>query len=112
MNLLRRHPVAIVLVLLLLVSAIHPLSPLVDAITGSTPGDVDLDRPVLYVLTAPISNVLDALTFFSLQRAQWALVVWVAVLAAWGALRKRSEASWGRRGDPGADMARQFEAWG
>jgi len=98
-NLLRRHPVAIVLVLLLLVSAIHPLSPLVDAITGSAPGDVDLDRPVLYVLTAPISNVLDALTFFSLQRAQWALVVWVAVLAAWGALRKRSEpASWGRRG--------------
>lgn len=22
------------------------------------------------------------------------------------------EASWGRRGDPGAEMARQFEAWG
>ena len=98
MNLLRRHPLAIALVLVLLVTAIHPLSPLVDAITGSTPGDVDLDRPVLYVLSAPISNVLDALTFFSLARAQWALVVWVVVLAAWGALRRRSEpASWGRR---------------
>ena len=98
MNLLRRHPVAIALVLLLLVTAIHPLPPLVDAITGSTPGDVDLDRPVLYVLSAPISNVLDALTFFSQARAQWALVVWVAVFAAWGALRRRSEpVSWGRR---------------
>ena len=66
MNLLRRHPVAIALVFLLLVTAVHPLSPLVDAITGSTPGDVDLDRPVLYVLSAPISNVIDALTFFIL----------------------------------------------
>ena len=98
MNLLRRHPVAIALVLFLLVTAIHPLPPLVDAITGSTPGDVDLDRPVLYVLSAPISNVLDALTFFSQARAQWALVVWVGVFAAWGALRGRSEpVSWGRR---------------
>ena len=87
MNLLRRHPVAIALVLLLLVSAIHPLSPLIDAITGSAPGDVDLDRPILYVLFAPLSNTLDALTFFSLARAQWALAVWILVLGAWGALR-------------------------
>ena len=75
MNVLRRHPVAIALVLLLLVTAIHPLSPLVDAITGSAPGDADLDRPLLYVLSAPISNLLDALTFFSQKRAEWALVV-------------------------------------
>jgi hypothetical protein len=87
-NLLRRHPVAIALVFLLLVTAIHPLSPLVDAMTGSAPGDADLDRPVLYVMFAPISNVLDGLTFFSLSRAKWALAVWVVVLAAWGALRR------------------------
>lgn len=87
MNLLRRHPVAIVLVFLLLVTAIQPLSPLVDAITGSAPGDADLDRPTLYVMFAPLSNVLDGLTFFSLTRAQWALAVWIVVLAAWGALR-------------------------
>lgn len=87
MNLLRRHPVAIALVLLLLVTAIHPLSPLVDAVTGSVPGDADLDRPVLYVMFAPLSNTLDALTFFSLGRAQWALVVWILALGAWGALR-------------------------
>ena len=88
MNLLRRHPVAIGLVFLLFVTAIHPLSPLVDAITGSAPGDADLDRPTLYVMFAPVSNVLDGLTFFSLARGEWALGVWVVALAAWGALRR------------------------
>ena len=88
MNLLRRHPVAIALVFLLLVTAISPLSPLVDAITGSVPGDADLDRPILYVMFAPLSNTLDALTFFSLGRAQWALAVWILALGAWGALRR------------------------
>jgi len=97
-NLLRRHPVAIALVVLLLATAIHPLSPLIDAVTGSAPGDVDLERPILYVLFAPLSNTLDALTFFSQSRAEWALVVWILVLAAWGALR-RSETplTWRRR---------------
>ncbi len=87
MNLLRRHPIAIALVVLLLVTAIHPLPAVVDAITGSAPGDVDLDRPVSYVLLAPFSNVLDGLTFFSQARAEWALGVWALLLAAWGALR-------------------------
>jgi len=86
-NLLRRHPIAIALVFLLLVTAFHPLPPLVDAITGSAPGDVDLDRPTMYVALAPLSNTLDALTFFSAARAAWAVVVWILVLAAWGALR-------------------------
>src|SRR5204863_2356566 len=85
-NLLRRHPIAIALVVLLLVTAIHPLPALVDAITGSAPGDVDLDRPVLYVMFAPLSDTLDALTFFSLSRAVWAVVVWTLLLAAWGAV--------------------------
>jgi len=86
-NLLRRHPIAIALVVLLLVTAIHPLPPLVDAVTGSAPGDVDLERPALYVLFAPLSDTLDALTFFGLARAQWALAVWALVLACWGAVR-------------------------
>ena len=87
MNLLRRHPIAIALVALLLVTAIHPLPPLVDAVTGSAPVDVDLVRPTLYVVLAPLSSTLDALTFFSLERARWALAVWALTLAAWGALR-------------------------
>ena len=87
MNFVRRHPIAIALVALLLATAIRPLPPLVDAVTGSVPGDVDLERPVLYVVLAPLSNVLDAFTFFSLGRAQWALAVWGIALAAWGATR-------------------------
>ena len=87
MNLVRRHPIAIALVVLLLGTAIHPLPPLVDAITGSAPGDVDLDRPVSYVLLAPLSNTLDALTFFSLSRAQWAVAVWLLLLVVWGVAR-------------------------
>ena len=90
MNLLRRHPVAITLVVLLLLTAIHPLPALVDAVTGSA-GDADLDRSILYVMFAPLSNALDALTFFSLSRAIWALVVWMLILGAWGAVRASSD---------------------
>jgi hypothetical protein len=86
-NLVRRHPIAIALVALLLATAIHAFPPLVDAVTGSVPGDVELHLPVSYVLLAPLSDSLDALTFFSLGRAQWALAVWALALAAWGAAR-------------------------
>jgi hypothetical protein len=86
-NLLRRHPIAIALVVLLLATAIHPLPPLVDAVTGSVPGDVELERPILYVVLAPLSDTLDTFTFFSLARAYWALAVWGLALAAWGATR-------------------------
>lgn len=96
-NLLRRHPVAILLIVLLLVTAIHPLPALVDAVTGSAPGDADLDRPVLYVLFAPLSNTLDALTFLSLPRAVWALIVWIILLAAAGAVRASSDSHSVRR---------------
>jgi len=86
-NLLRRHPIALALAALLLATAIHPLPALVDAVTGTVPGDVELERPVLYVVLAPLSNTLDALTFFSLARARWALAVWALALAGWGAAR-------------------------
>ena len=90
MNLLRRHPIAIALVVLLLATAIHPLPPLVDAVTGLVPGDVTYERPALYVVLAPLSDTLDALTFFSLDRARWALAVWALGLALWGAARPGS----------------------
>jgi len=49
---------------------------------------------------APLSNTLDALTFFSQSRAEWALVVWILVLAAWArcvAPRRRSPGGAARR---------------
>ena len=88
MNLLRRHPIALALVALLFVSAFHSLPPLVDAVTGAPPGDVELVRPLLYTVLAPLSDTLDTLTFLSLERARWALAVWALTLATWGALRR------------------------
>src|SRR3989454_10683703 len=93
-NLLRRHPIALVLIALVVLSALVPLPPLVDAVSGAPPADVDLVRPTLYTLLAPVSNVLDALTFLSLERAKAFLVTWVAALALvgfvqHGSLRRR-----------------------
>ena len=84
MNLLRRYPIAFTLMALVIVSALAPLPPLVDAVTGAPPYDVDLVRPATYTLLAPLLDVLDALTFLSIGRAWWFLVVWVIGLAAWG----------------------------
>ena len=90
MNLLRRHPIALVLIALVVLSALVPLPPLVDAVSGAPPPDVDLFRPTLYTLLAPVSNVLDALTFLSLERAKAFLITWVAALALLGFLQRGS----------------------
>lgn len=87
MSLLRRHPLASLIVVLLLAGALFSLPGVVDAVTGSAPADADLVRPVGYVVLAPLSNVLDALTFLSLERAGWVLGVWAAALAFLGARR-------------------------
>jgi len=89
-NLLRRHPIALALIALVFLSALVPLPPLLDPGSGAPPADVDLVRPTLYTLLAPVSNVLDALTFLSLERAKAFLVTWVAALALWGLLRRGS----------------------
>ena len=90
MNLLRRYPIAFTLMALVIVSALAPLPPLVDAVTGAPPYDVDLVRPATYTLLAPLSDVLDALTFLSMGRAWWFLLVWVIGLAVWGVARSGS----------------------
>jgi len=87
-NLLRRHPIALALLALLLWSALQPLPGLVDAVTGTVPAGADLVRPTAYTVLAPLSNVLDALTFLSVQRAKAFLAVWVVALALWGGLRR------------------------
>src|SRR5207247_4482736 len=86
-NLLRRHPIALALVALVLLSAFAPLPALVDAVSGTPPPDADLVRPAAYTLFAPLSNVLDALTFLSLERARAFLIAWMGILAVWGFAR-------------------------
>src|SRR2546426_1167732 len=87
MNLFRRHPIALTLLALVVISAFDPLPALVDPATGAPPADADLTRPLAYVVAAPFSDVLDALTFLSLDRARALLAFWLVGLAAFGALR-------------------------
>src|SRR5437868_4910769 len=87
MNLLRRYPITCTLLALVLVSALAPLPPLVDAVSGAPPYDVDLVRPAVYTVLAPLSDALDALTFLSLGRAWWFLLTWIVALSVWGLLR-------------------------
>jgi hypothetical protein len=88
--LLRRHPFAATIVLVLLAGAVFARPAIVDAVTGSPPGDADLERPIAYIVFAPFSNTLDALTFLSIERVPWALGGWAVFLVAWGALRSGS----------------------
>ena len=84
MKVFTRHPFAWLLLALVIASAFLPIPPIVDAVTGAVPGDAALSRPALYVLLAPISNTLDALTFLTIERAQVLLGSWVIALALWG----------------------------
>ncbi len=85
---MRRHPIALALIALVLLAALEPLPALVDAVTGAPPAGAELMRPTAYTVLAPVSNTLDALTFLSLERAQAFLIVWAIVLAGRGALRR------------------------
>ena len=83
---MRRHPLAVVVVGLILVSALQPLPQLTDAVTGAPPGDASLVKPFWYLVLAPLSNILDALTFLSLARAKILVCTWLVALALAGAL--------------------------
>lgn len=98
MNVVRRHPIACLLALLVLVTAAVSLPALLDAVTGAAPANADLSRPLAYVAFAPLSDTFDALTFLSLARAQALLVTWALGLAAWGALRRGTTRERVRRG--------------
>ncbi len=86
-HLVRRHLLAVALGIAVLAAAISPLPAVLDAVTGAPAAYADLVNPALYLLSAPLSNILDALTFLSLDRAKALLVTWVLVLALVGALR-------------------------
>ena len=90
MRVLARHPIAWLLLILVIGSAFFPLPPIVDAVTGAVPGDAALTRPALYVVLAPLSNTLDALTFLTIERAQVLLGTWIILFAVWGVLAGRT----------------------
>jgi hypothetical protein len=95
LRLVRRHPIAITLAALIVLTALSPLPPLLDAVTGAPAGDADLSRPLLYLVFAPASDLLDALTFLTLPRAEALLIGWALALALGGMV---AGGSWRRRG--------------
>ncbi len=95
MSILRRHWIAVLLAGAVIASTFRAVPAVIDAVTGAAPaGDVELRLPFAYVLLAPFSNTLDALTFLSLPRAQALVAGWLLALAVIGALRA---GTWGRR---------------
>lgn len=83
-NALRRHPLAAIFTVLVITGSFWPLPGIVDAATGATAGDAVLSRPLWYVVFAPVSDLLDAVTFLSMARAVWFLVSWVVILGGLG----------------------------
>jgi hypothetical protein len=89
---MRRYLLGVALGLAVLAAAFVPLPALVDAVTGSPAGDAELALPFGYIVLAPISNLLDALTQLSLDRAYFLLVTWVLLFGIIGAVRPGSRA--------------------
>lgn len=75
---------------MILLSAASGLPSVVDVASGAPPLDADLVRSLAYTAFAPLSNVLDALTFLTVDRATALLLVWVPAPALWGFLRRGS----------------------
>src|SRR5437879_11737519 len=68
-NLLRRHPIALGLLVLLIVSGLQPLPPLLDAVTGTVPAGADPVPPATSPMLATPADVRDARPLLRLARA-------------------------------------------
>lgn len=90
MGRIRRYLVGVALGIAVLAAACYPLPELVDAVSGSAASDAQLSLPLSYIVTAPISNLLDALTQLSMDRAVPLLVGWVLVFVMIGVIRRGS----------------------
>jgi len=85
--LLRDYWWALSIVLLVAVSALFPVSPVRDAVTGLPLTEASLRLPPGYVLLAPLSALLDTLTLLSLRQHVALLVTLLLIFLAWWALR-------------------------
>jgi hypothetical protein len=85
MQFLHRFRVALALTAIMLAAQLMYWLPAVtelgDATRGAAP--VDLTIPILYLLFAPVSNVLDFLTFLTIGRAEALLIGLALLYAGW-----------------------------
>jgi hypothetical protein len=85
---LRPYWWAVTVPLLVAVSALFATTPIRDAVTGLTVPEATLAKPTMYVLLAPISNLLDTLTLLSLRQHAALMLTLLLTFALW----------WWRRG--------------
>jgi hypothetical protein len=81
---LRALPLGLLsVVVLVALSALFPRQPVHDAVTFEQVTEVTLRRPMGYLLMAPVSNVLDAVTLLSLRQHIALLVTIIVCYAIW-----------------------------
>jgi predicted metal-dependent phosphoesterase TrpH len=81
---LRALPLGLLaIVVLVLLSALFPVAPVHDAATFESITEVTLQRPLSYVLMAPVSDVLDTLTLLSLRQHIALLATVIVVYLVW-----------------------------
>ena len=92
----RRHPVALLITLLVVLGGLVGPSALATP-TGAVPADASLEVGWGYVLMAPVTTILDTLSVLTLGQHYAVLATLIAVYAAWRLFRRRQRRSWLRR---------------
>jgi hypothetical protein len=82
---------------LILLGAAVPVSAVHDLLTGAPVAGVHLARSAAYVVMAPLSDVLDALTLLSSRQHVALGVTLLVVFSVWRVLRRRVRIDVGRR---------------
>lgn len=93
---LRRHPVALVVTLLVVAGWLFGPTAL-STPTGATPGGVALEVGWGYVAMAPVANVLDTLSVLTVGQHYAVLATLILVYVAWRIFRRRRRLGWLRR---------------
>lgn len=90
----RALPLGLLTVLaLVLIGALFPAASVHDAVTLERVPQVSLQRPMSYVLMAPMSNVLDTMTLLSVRQHIATLITLLLTYAMWWWLRGRGVGS-------------------
>ncbi|MFL6551357.1 MAG: PHP domain-containing protein [Povalibacter sp.] len=80
---------AVACTLAVLIAALFPISPVRDAVSLQAVSGVHLDRPLAYIVFAPLSNLLDAITLLSASQHVAAFFGVLGIWAFWRLARRR-----------------------
>lgn len=80
---------ALVLAALVLLAALAPATPVIDALTRRPVADATLVRPLGYILLSPVCATLDALTLLSVRQHAALFITLVLILIVWRAAHAR-----------------------